>query len=483
MNVGVISRNVGIALICCAVFMFLSALVAALDGFDSSFSPLLLSGILTMMVGIFPLVFVRRHRDINTREGLAILLIAWFFSCVFSMLPYVLWGGEFSLVNAWFESTSGITTTGATILDDIESLPKGLLFWRSSTHYIGGLGVVVFIMMILPSFGTVRFKMSKMDVDDISKNNYQYKSNKFLRVVVTVYLGITACSLTALLLAGMPLFDAVNHALSVTATGGFSIKNASIAAYDSPLIEIILTFFMIVASLHFGLIYASFATRSFKVFKNPVTKFYLVTILVMGLLVAGNLVASGTIPNVWSALRHSYFTVVSTISTTGFGSTDTNVWPVFSILILLYAGIQCGCSGSTTSGLRSDRVYLAFKAARAQVVKMAHPSAVVQVKSDGQAVDRDLIMSVVLYVLIYLFLTLIMAIVYAAFGLDLLTSVSASVSMMSNVGPCFGTFGSSMSSFAAAPEVVKVLMGFQMIIGRLGIYSLLLVFVLYRKRA
>ena len=483
MNVGVISRNVGIALICCAVFMFLSALVAALDGFDSSFSPLLLSGILTMMVGIFPLVFVRRHRDINTREGLAILLIAWFFSCVFSMLPYVLWGGEFSLVNAWFESTSGITTTGATILDDIESLPKGLLFWRSSTHYIGGLGVVVFIMMILPSFGTVRFKMSKMDVDDISKNNYQYKSNKFLRVVVTVYLGITACSLTALLLAGMPLFDAVNHALSVTATGGFSIKNASIAAYDSPLIEIILTFFMIVASLHFGLIYASFATRSFKVFKNPVTKFYLVTILVMGLLVAGNLVASGTIPNVWSALRHSYFTVVSTISTTGFGSTDTNVWPIFSILILLYAGIQCGCSGSTTSGLRSDRVYLAFKAARAQVVKMAHPSAVVQVKSDGQAVDRDLIMSVVLYVLIYLFLTLIMAIVYAAFGLDLLTSVSASVSMMSNVGPCFGTFGSSMSSFAAAPEVVKVLMGFQMIIGRLGIYSLLLVFVLYRKRA
>ena len=184
MNLGVISRNVGIALICCAVFMFLSALVAALDGFDSSFSPLLLSAILTMMVGGFPLIFVRRHKDINTREGLAILLIAWFLSCIFSMLPYVLWGGEFTLVNAWFESASGITTTGATILQDIEALPKGLLFWRSSTHYIGGLGVVVFIMMILPSFGTVRFKMSKMDVEDISKNNYQYKSNKFIHVVM-----------------------------------------------------------------------------------------------------------------------------------------------------------------------------------------------------------------------------------------------------------------------------------------------------------
>lgn len=483
MNLGVISRNVGIALICCAVFMFLSALVAALDGFDSSFSPLFLSAVLTMMVGVFPLIFVRRNKDINTREGLAILLIAWFLCCIFSMLPYVLWGGEFSLVNAWFESASGITTTGATILKDIEALPKGLLFWRSSTHYIGGLGVVVFIMMILPSFGTVRFKMSKMDVEDISRSNYQYKSNKFIRVVVSVYAGITVCSFFSLLLAGMPLFDAANHALSVTATGGFSIKNASIAAYDSPLIEILLIIFMIIASLHFGLIYASFATRTFKVFKNPITKFYLATILISSLLVTINLMTSGTIPNLWQALRHSFFTVVSTISTTGFGSTDTNVWPVFSILILMYAAIQCGCSGSTTSGLRSDRVYLTVKAARAQLVKIAWPNAVVQVKSGGQTIDRDMITSVSLYVLLYLIITLMMAVVYAAFGLDLLTSVSASVSMMSNVGPCFGSFGSSMSNFSTAPELAKVLMGIQMIIGRLGIYSILLVFVLYRKRA
>lgn len=483
MNLGVISRNVGIALISCAVFMFLSALVAALDGFDSSFSPLFLSAVLTMMVGVFPLIFVRRNKDINTREGLAILLIAWFLCCIFSMLPYVLWGGEFSLVNAWFESASGITTTGATILKDIEALPKGLLFWRSSTHYIGGLGVVVFIMMILPSFGTVRFKMSKMDVEDISRSNYQYKSNKFIRVVVSVYAGITVCSFFSLLLAGMPLFDAANHALSVTATGGFSIKNASIAAYDSPLIEILLIIFMIIASLHFGLIYASFATRTFKVFKNPITKFYLATILIASLLVTINLMTSGTIPNLWQALRHSFFTVVSTISTTGFGSTDTNVWPVFSILILMYAAIQCGCSGSTTSGLRSDRVYLTVKAARAQLVKIAWPNAVVQVKSGGQTIDRDMITSVSLYVLLYLIITLVMAVVYAAFGLDLLTSVSASVSMMSNVGPCFGSFGSSMSNFSTAPELAKVLMGIQMIIGRLGIYSILLVFVLYRKRA
>lgn len=483
MNIGVISRNVGIALISCAVFMFLSALVSVFDGFDSSFSPLFLSSILTLMVGLFPLIFVRRHTDINTREGMAILLISWFLCCIFSMLPFVLWGGEFTLVNAWFESASGITTTGATILKDIEALPKGLLFWRSAMHYIGGLGVVIFIMMILPSVGTVRFKMSKMDVEDISKNNYQYKSNKLIRVVITVYVAITVCSFVSLLLAGMPLFDALNHAMSVSATGGFSTKNASIAAYDSPLIEAILIVFMIVASLHFGLIYASFATRSFKVLQNPITKFYLATILAATLLVTADLLSTGTISHFWEALRHSVFTVVSTISTTGFGSTDTNVWPVFSVLILFYAAIQCGCSGSTTSGLRSDRVYLAFKAVRAHLIKTAHPSAVVQVKSDGHPVDRDMITSILLYILLYLILTLVMAIVYSAFGIDLLTSLSASISMMSNVGPCFGTFGSSMDNFAAAPDLVKILMGIQMIVGRLGIYSVLLIFILYRKRA
>ena len=480
MNLGVISRNVGIALICCAVFMFLSALVAALDGFDSSFSPLLLSAILTMMVGLFPLIFVRRHKDINTREGLAILLIAWFLCCIFAMLPYVLWGGEFTLVNAWFESASGITTTGATILNDIEALPKGLLFWRSSTHYIGGLGVVVFIMMILPSFGTVRFKMSKMDVEDISKNNYQYKSNKFIHVVVTVYAGITICSFVSLLLAGMPLFDAANHALSVTATGGFSIKNASIGAYDSPLIEILLIFFMIVASLHFGLIYASFATRTFKVLKNPITKFYLMTILISGLLVALNLVTSGTIPNVWEALRHSFFTVVSTISTTGFGSTDTNVWPVFSILILMYAAIQCGCSGSTSGGIKIDRAILAVKGIHRKVKLTVKPNAVYSVRMSGRPRSDEQVSDAYGYIFLYLLIVVVFSAINIAFGLDFTTGITASVACIGNVGPGFGDVG-SMSNYAAFPPVLKITGMLEMLIGRLEIFPVLYLMHSVRK--
>lgn len=483
MNIGIISRNVGIALICNAVFMFLSAAVAAINGFDSSFSPLMVSAMITMMVGIFPLIFVRRKNDINTKEGLAILLFAWFLSCIFAMLPYVLWGGPFSVANAWFESASGITTTGATILNDIESLPKGLLFWRSSTHYIGGLGVVVFIMMILPSFGTVRFKMSKMDLDDVSKSNYRYKSGKFIKVIISVYLGITISAFFLLMIAGMPMFDAANHAMSVAATGGFSTRNASIAAYDSPAIELVLAFFMIVSSLHYGLIYASFATRSFKVLKNPVSKFYLSTIFVVTIAVTINILASGLADSFLEGLRNGFFEVVSTISTTGFAITDTSSWPVFSILLLMYVAIQCGCSGSTTSGLRSDRVWILLKAAKAQLVKMAHPNAVVPVKTDGQVIEKEMLSSVSIYVCLYIIFVFVMALVYSLFGFDIMGSMSASISMMSNVGPCFGEFGSSLGSFAAVPAMAKILMGFQMIVGRLGLYSILLVFFVYRRRA
>lgn len=481
MNPGIISRNVGIALICNAVFMLLSAGVSAFYGFDSSFSPLLLSSLVTLLFGLFPLVFVRRGADINTREGLAILIFAWVLSCLFGMLPYILWGGEFSLINAWFESASGITTTGATILNDIEALPPGLLFWRSSSHYIGGLGVVVFMMMILPSFGSVRFRMSKMEVVDVSKDNYHYVSDKYVKVVVTVYIGITIASFLCLLLAGMPVFDAINHAFSVTATGGFSTKNASIAAYDSFAIEAVLMVFMVLSSLHFGLIYASFATGTFKVLQNSVTKYYLGTILVSSLLIGLSLLIAGNVSNPLESFRISFFEVIATISTSGFAIADTNGWPVFSTLLLLFVAVQCGCSGSTTSGLRSDRVLILLKGAKAQIRKMAHPNAVVTVRTGKSIVDRDLLDSVSMFVLLYLVISFVFSLIYSLFGFDLLESIGISVAMMSNVGPAFGSVG-TMSTFAAVPAAAKFIMSIQMIIGRLGLYSILMIFTLFSRR-
>ncbi|MDD2594664.1 MAG: TrkH family potassium uptake protein [Bacteroidales bacterium] len=480
MNVGVIARNIGIALIFNALFMFFSLLVSAFNGFDSSFSPLFLSAVITFVFGSFPLIFVKNKNDINTKEGLAIILFSWILSCIFGMIPYVLWGGEFTLANAWFESSSGITTTGATIVNDIEALPKGLLFWRSSTHFIGGLGVVVFMMMILPSLGSIKLRMRQMEISDVSKSNYRYKSNQLIKVVFSVYIGLTISLIILLLCSGMSLFDAVNHAFSTVSTGGFSTRNLSIAAFNSPLIETILMIYMILSSLHFGLIYSSIASRSAKIFRDPVTKFYLTTILIAGLLVTINLRYTGTYDNIWLSLRESFFYVTSVISATGFAIDDTSVWPVFSILILLYISIQCGCSGSTTGGVKSDRVWILFKAARAQLMKIAHPNAVVTVKSGGRIIERDMILNVALFVLVYLFVILIGSMIYAACGLELMESLSSSVALMCNIGPAFGSVG-SLDNFSQVPSFAKIVMGIQMIVGRLGVFSVLIIFTIFRR--
>lgn len=480
MNVGVIARNIGIALIFNALFMFFSLLVSAFNGFDSSFSPLFLSAVITFVFGSFPLIFVKNKNDINTKEGLAIILFSWILSCIFGMIPYVLWGGEFTLANAWFESSSGITTTGATIVNDIEALPKGLLFWRSSTHFIGGLGVVVFMMMILPSLGSIKLRMRQMEISDVSKSNYRYKSNQLIKVVFSVYIGLTISLIILLLCSGMSLFDAVNHAFSTVSTGGFSTRNLSIAAFNSPLIETILMIYMILSSLHFGLIYSSIASRSAKIFRDPVTKFYLTTILIAGLLVTINLRYTGTYDNIWLSLRESFFYVTSVISSTGFAIDDTSVWPVFSILILLYISIQCGCSGSTTGGVKSDRVWILFKAARAQLMKIAHPNAVVTVKSGGRIIERDMILNVALFVLVYLFVILIGSMIYAACGLELMESLSSSVALMCNIGPAFGSVG-SLDNFSQVPSFAKIVMGIQMIVGRLGVFSVLIIFTIFRR--
>lgn len=480
MNVGVIARNIGIALIFNALFMFFSLLVSAFNGFDSSFSPLFLSAVITFVFGSFPLIFVKNKNDINTKEGLAIILFSWILSCIFGMIPYVLWGGEFTLANAWFESSSGITTTGATIINDIEALPKGLLFWRSSTHFIGGLGVVVFMMMILPSLGSIKLRMRQMEISDVSKSNYRYKSNQLIKVVFSVYIGLTISLIILLLCSGMSLFDAVNHAFSTVSTGGFSTRNLSIAAFNSPLIETILMIYMILSSLHFGLIYSSIASRSAKIFRDPVTKFYLTTILIAGLLVTINLRYTGTYDNIWLSLRESFFYVTSVISSTGFAIDDTSVWPVFSILILLYISIQGGCSGSTTGGVKSDRVWILFKAARAQLMKIAHPNAVVTVKSGGRIIERDMILNVALFVLVYLFVILIGSMIYAACGLELMESLSSSVALMCNIGPAFGSVG-SLDNFSQVPSFAKIVMGIQMIVGRLGVFSVLIIFTIFRR--
>ena len=220
MNVKAISLNVGKALLVSALFMAVSIIVSLIYGHDDGFGPLLISFIITTIVGAFPFIFVRKSSALSLQDGFITIVLAWVLSFIFGMLPYVLYGGEFTLVNAWFESVSGYTTTGSTILNDIEALPKSLVFWRSSTHFIGGLGVVVFLLLVMPEASPYRLKLTNLELSSLSKEGYRYKSSKVVWIITSVYLVLMVSSCLSLWAAGMSFFDAVNHAFSIAATGG-----------------------------------------------------------------------------------------------------------------------------------------------------------------------------------------------------------------------------------------------------------------------
>ena len=385
MNVKAISVNVGKALLVSALFMLLSIAVSVLNGLDAAFTPLTISFIITLLVGAFPFIFIRNTPAMTLTDGYLTIVLSWLLSFIFGMLPYVLYGGEFTLINAWFESVSGYTTTGSTILNDIEALPKGLLFWRSSTHYIGGLGVVVFLLLVMPQASPYRLKLTNMEMSTLSKGGYKYKSSKIVRIITGVYVGFTIACALSLWAAGMSLFDAVNHSFSIVATGGFSTRNMSIGYYQSDLINLIVIFFMAVCAMHFGLIYAVFATGSLKPMKNSVVGYYFGSITVCSLIVMFVLMIQGGYDSWGRAAVDSAFTVVSYMSTAGFGICDNSTWPWFAGLVLLFVSLQCGCSGSTTGGIKVDRILIAFKGIGNEIKRRLHPSAVYQVRMKFQS--------------------------------------------------------------------------------------------------
>ncbi len=481
MNLKVVTRNVGIALLLNALFMYISAIVSAIYGFDDSFSPLLLSAIITTVAGSFPFIFVRKAYDISIREGFLIVVSSWILSCMFGMLPYVLYGGEFSIINAWFESVSGYTTTGSTILVNVESLPNGLLFWRSSTHWLGGVGVVLFMLLVLPSLNSFRMRLSRMEISDLSKNNFRFKAYQTIRVISTVYLTLTLSETILLMIAGMDWFDAINHSFSTIATGGFSTKNLSIKHYDSVLIEIIIMIFMLLSGMHFGLLYATLTGKSLNIFKSPIVRYYLLSIFIGAIIVTLNIKFAGVYKDWGTAIREGFFQVVTVGTTTGFANGDSSVWPGLAILIMLFFTIQCACSGSTSGGMKADRVWIFFLSIKSQIIKNIHPNAVVNVKMGNHTLEKEAVYNVNQFIVLYLFIIFIVGMLLVGLGTPMLDSFSASIACIGNVGPGFGAVG-SLGNYSSIPSVGKMILSIAMLLGRVEIFSLLMLFVLFRRR-
>lgn len=475
MRVHVVIRYIGIVLIFLALFMLASAGVSLLNNHDSALYPLLLSAFVTAILGFFPLIFVDRADEIKTKEGYAIVVGSWLVACVVGMFPYLIWGGEFTIVNAWFESVSGFTTTGASILNDIEFLPRGLLFWRHSTTWIGGIGVVMFALVILPSLGRSRQLLYNVELSTIAKDNFRYRSREIMRILIFVYVGLTLVTTVLLKLSGMCWFDAATHAMSACGTSGFSTKNASVAFFDNPTIELVLMCAMTLSGIHFGILYATLTGRRNNIFRSEVVRAYIGMMAIAALVIAASLFSDKIYPTFGESLRHASFQVVSITTTSGFATADTNLWTPLSIIILLFCSVICACAGSTSGGMKIDRLLLALKVIRNRIKIQQHPNAVISTKTDGTVQGDNVLSLVMTFIVAYLLLTLIGTIVYAMFGCDILTSFSASIACIGNVGPGFGAVG-SLDNYSELPTVLKLNSTLLMLVGRLEIFGFIQLF-------
>ncbi len=475
MNLKTISRNVGYALLVSALFMLLSVLVSVLNGNDSALAALLISFSITFVVGLFPFIFVRKTSQISLKDGYMIIVLSWLLSFLFGMLPYALWGGPFTISNAWFESVSGFTTTGATILEDIESLPRSLIFWRSSTHFIGGLGIVVFLLLIIPDTSPLKFRLTNMEISSLSREGYQSRVNRTVSIFATVYIALNVLSFLLYLVAGMSPFDAINHAFSVSATGGFSTRNLSIGAFDSVWIDLITMVFMFLSSVHFGLIFMVFATRSLKPVRNPVVRLYFWSIIFITVLSAVALKVTGYAEGWGRTFLESSFTVLSYASTTGFAISDNSTWPMLPCFLLLLVSIICGCAGSTTGGVKIDRILVLVKAVRMQIRRALHPKSISEIRLGKSILREENVYPHVLYLCLYLIMIVVSIIVCSVSGASGFDAIAGTISNLGTVGPSIGDIG-SMGNYNTQPDFVKFVFSMDMFFGRVEIYPILAVF-------
>lgn len=465
-----ILRYLGFILLFQSLFLFVSFLISAFL-FETSTTPLLFGFIAAAVFGAMFTLFTHRVEAINFAEGITIVVLGWIVTCLMGAIPYLLWGVEFNLINAWFESVSGFTTTGSTILNDVERLPSGLLFFRSATHWMGGIGIIMFVLLVLPQSSSSKLVLLNTEFSSLSQTNFKQSKRQVLLILGYVYFGLTFLQTLLLWGAGMIFFDAVNHAFSTIATGGFSTKNLSIAHFDSLLIEIITMVFMVLSGIHFGLLFSTFMWHRHNLFRSSMAKAFLL-VLGTGIVLVAIKLYTGGFYSLGESFRFAAFQVISLGTTTGFATVDTAHWPPLTILVLIYFTIQCGMVGSTSGGLKFDRVFVFFKALKTQILKVLHPRLIRVSKIDTHRIPDDIIEHTQIFIVLYVLIFFVTTVLLSVFNVDLLTAFSASIATIGNVGPGFEGV-SSLGNFANIPDGGKFILTINMLLGRLEIFNIL----------
>ena len=444
---------------------------------DPSLMPLTKAIIATLVCGAL-LVAIFRHEKTETisqREGMAIVAVGWTAIGLFGALPFYFSGPSFSFVDAFFESVSGFTTTGSSILTDIEGLSLGLLLWRSFIQWLGGMGIIVLSIAILPFLGVGGMQLYKAEVPSPVPDKLKPRIRDTAVILWKVYALFTVAQVILLLAGGMSLFDALNHAFTTMPTGGFSTKNASVAHFDSVYIDAVITLFMLLAGINFSLHYQLLRGQPMAFWKDSECRFYLAMCLILTLVVGLNIYRT-VYADPLQALRYAAFQVVSIVTTTGYATADYELWPAMSQIILFLCMFVGASAGSTGGGMKCLRIMLCFKYSYKELFSMIHPRAVTHIKIGGKTVPEDVVRSVLGFLALYMALFAICTVVLAGTGVDFITSMGAVAATIGNIGPGFGLVG-PVDNFAQIPTMGKWLLAWCMLLGRLEIYTLIILIV------
>jgi trk system potassium uptake protein TrkH len=478
MNFKVIFYIIGLLLILNGFFMMLGIPFSVYYE-TSDIQPLLLSGIINIIIGS-ALFFIFRKcdtSDIGKREGYLIVTLGWFGMSILGSLPFIISGTIPSFIDAFFETMSGFTTTGATILTDIEKVAPGLLFWRSLTQWLGGMGIIVLSLAILPLLGIGGMQLYTAEVPGVTKDKIHPRVKETAKRLWGIYVIFTALETILLMLGGMNFYDAINHSFTTMATGGFSTKNASTAYYQSPYIQYVFIIFMFFAGMNFSVHYLLFHGKFKSVKDNEEFKYYAGFIVIVAIIIS--LIHQPHVTyKLEEAFRHSLFHVVSLVTTTGYVSSDYESWAPFSRMIFFALLFMGGCAGSTGGGIKFVRHMLLFKNSSLELKRLIHPRAIIPVRFNKRAVSHEIISNVQAFFIFYILIFVLGSILLSIFGLDFISSVGAVATCLGNVGPGIGTVG-PVANFAHLPDLAKILLSFLMLIGRLELFTVLIIFTPY----
>ncbi|WP_373501424.1 TrkH family potassium uptake protein [Desulfococcus sp.] len=469
---------IAILIVFLGLFMLLPLGVSLIYA-EAGLLPYLKSMVISLGVGGVLFLSLRKKSArtdfVSQREGMGIVALGWMAVAGFGALPFYFSGQFGGFTDCLFESVSGFTTTGASILREIEPIPKGMLFWRSFIQWLGGMGIIVLSLAILPILGVGGMQLYKAEVPSPVPDKLKPRIRETAMILWKVYALITGLQIVLLMLGGMDLYDALNHAFATLPTGGFSTKNASVAHYNSVYIDMVIALFMILAGINFTLHYQFLKGETLAFWRDSECRFFLGTTLLLTLVVAFDIFGS-VYDSAAEAFRYSLFQIASILTTTGFATADYEQWPAMSQVILLLCMFIGGSAGSTGGGMKCLRVMVCFKYCYKELFSLIHPHAVTHVKIAGKTVPEDVVRSVLGFLALYMILFAAAVVLLAGTGVDLLTAFGAVAGTIGNIGPGFGMVG-PVENYADIPILGKWLLIWCMLLGRLEIYTVIILLV------